>query len=182
MSEPVIEQVYRDLLTAKTDMQSHLPKLRELATQRRVLEFGTRRAVSTVALLAGCPISLGCFDMIREPDVDNIELWAKEIGTLFAFVVGDLYELGPDDFKPADFIFVDWMHNYDAAKHSLVIADGIGAKAVAFHDTEIFGRTGDLAGTRGLLDAVDEFLAANPVWRITHQSREDYGLTVIERP
>lgn len=120
--------------------------------------------------------------MIREPDVDNIERWAKELGTLFTFEVGDLYELEPVDFDYADFIFVDWMHNYDAAKHSLAIAQSVGAKAVAFHDTEIFGRTGDLAGTRGLLDAVDEFLVANGQWRITYQTSLDYGLTVVSRP
>ena len=50
-----LQEAYADLCAAATDMQAHMPRLRALARDRRVIEFGTRRGVSTVALLAGIP-------------------------------------------------------------------------------------------------------------------------------
>ena len=71
------------------------------------------------------------------------------------------------------------MHNANSVGPALVKLAAAGATKIACHDTEIFGRVGDLAGTPGILDAVDAFLAAHPRWAITYSTTKSYGLTII---
>lgn len=173
-----LDQAYADLLAAKTDMQFHMPKLKELAAGKRVIEFGTRRGVSTVALLAGRPRSLITYDMVRTKDVTVIEALARAAQIRFDFCNADiekLYSVGPCDLG-----FVDAMHNADSVAIYLRLLLEAGATTIALHDTYSFARTGDLPGTKGILDAIDGFLAANKDWRMSYHTDECYGMTVLE--
>lgn len=172
-----IDGVYRDLLTAPTDIRTHLPLLRELATGRRVTEFGTRRGISTCALVAGRPLALTCYDLKREPDVDRIAGWAQEAGVPFTFHEVDLDTVKAID--PVDVLFIDAMHNGNAVAHYLALGAAAGMTTCALHDTEIFGHRGDLPGTPGIMRAVTRFLQTHPTWRTTYHSQYDYGFTVI---
>ena len=47
-----LHQLYAEALNAPSDIRQHLNKLGSLAAGQRVVEFGTRRGTSTLALLA----------------------------------------------------------------------------------------------------------------------------------
>ncbi len=172
-----IAEAYETLLTAPTDIQAHIPVLRVCATGKRVVEFGTRRGVSTMAMLAGRPLSLTSYDLVRTEDVATIEQMAEDEGLDFVFMQADIDKL--EHIPVCDFVFIDAMHNGDSVSIQLKLARDAGATKIAMHDTAIFGRVGDLPGTPGILDAVDAFLAYNHDWAITHQTSESYGLTII---
>lgn len=173
-----IDKAYADLLSAPSDMRDHLPKLKEIAAGRRVIEFGTRRGVSTVALLAGRPRSLITYDIIRTQDVDKLEKMAAEADIPFEFRNEDIEKL--DEVPACTCGFVDAMHNADSVAQYLVLLFEAGASLIALHDTASFKHAGDLPGTRGVYDAVEDFIRAFPEWRITYHTDACYGFTVIE--
>ena len=175
----ILDEAYADLLTKPSDMQKHMPTLAIFAHGLRVIEFGTRRGVSTVAMLHGRPRSLIAYDMVRTGDVARIEAMANEAGIPFEFRETELYKVA--EIPPCDAVFVDWLHNADAVRHSCQLAKEAGAISLAFHDTESFKHAGDLPGTRGVRDGVDDFLKANPGWAVVHHNPESYGLTIISK-
>ncbi len=174
-----IAEAYNDLLTAPTDMKAHIPILRACAAGKRVIEFGCRRGVSTMAMMAGRPTWLQTYDLDRTPDVDLMLAMAKEEGVDLRFVQADIDKL--ESVPECDFAFVDAMHNGNSVAIQLRLLNQAGAIKIALHDTEIFGRSGDLPNTPGILDAVDAFLSENKEWRTIYQTPESYGLTVIQR-
>ncbi len=174
-----IQEAYERLLNEPTDIKSHIPILRECAAGKRVVEFGTRRGVSTMAMLAGRPLELTTYDLVRTNDVDVMQAMAKAEGLTLNFVQADVDTL--ESIPPCDFVFADVHHNGNAVAINLRLAKAAGATKIASHDTEIFGLVGDLPGTPGILSAFDAFLAENKDWRICYQSNESFGLTIIER-
>ncbi len=174
-----IQEAYERLLTEPTDIQAHIPILRECAAGKRVVEFGCRRGVSTMAMMAGNPIFLQTYDLDRTPDVDVMLDMAKAEGIDLRFVQADIDKL--ESVPDCDFVFADAHHNGNAVAINLRLAKAAGAKKFASHDTEIFARVGDLEGTPGILDAFDAFLAENKDWKICYKSEESYGLTIISR-
>ncbi len=174
-----IQEAYERLLTEPTDMMAHIAILRECAAGKRVVEFGCRRGVSTMAMLAGRPLSLTTYDLDRTEDVGIMEGMAEAEGLTFKFVQGDIHAL--KEVPPCDFAFVDFMHNGDSVGPAIRFLARAGCQKIAFHDTEIFGRHGDVAGTPGILDAIDAFLAEHADWRISYHTDECFGFTIIEK-
>ena len=174
-----IQEAYELLLVEATDMMAHIPVLRACATGKRVVEFGCRRGVSTMAMMAGGPIWLQTYDINRTEDVDIMLAMAAAEGVDLRFVQADIDKMA--NIPDCDFVFCDAHHNGNAVAINLRLGLAAGATKMASHDTYIFGRVGDLAGTPGILDAFDAFLSEHPDWRICHQTDECYGLTVIER-
>ncbi len=179
-----IDEVYKALLTEDTDVRHHLPILKKLATARHVTEIGTRRAISTCALVAGRPISLTCYDLVREPDIDNLEIWANEVGVRFAMHIGDVNDL-EKLAGPVDFAFLDAQHTAIPVAHQIRLGAAAGAHTIASHDTEIFGLLGDDHTEEnpkdGILVAFDNFIIENPEWKIIYTSLASYGLTVMSK-
>ena len=66
-----LEDIYLFLCDTPSDINEHLPVLKELASQSdSVVEMGVRWVVSTFALLAGKPKSLTSMD-IQDPNKYN---------------------------------------------------------------------------------------------------------------
>lgn len=174
-----LEEAYQSILTAPTDIRHHVPILRDLAVGKHVVEFGTRRGVSTVAMLAGRPASLITYDIHRCGDVDGMEKMAKEAGIPFEFRQEDIDKL--EYIPECDLVFVDAEHAEPNVAIHLRLAHNAWAHVIACHDTASFARVGSVGNTRGVLDAIEDFMAEYPEWRITYQTEADYGLTVIKR-
>ncbi len=174
-----ILEAYTDLLTAPTDMRHHIPILRDCAAGKRVVEFGCRRGVSTMAMMAGRPLWLQTYDLDRTPDVDLMLAMAKDEGIDLRFVQADIDKL--ESVPECDVVGIDAMHNGNSVKIQLKLAKNAGASKVWLHDVEIFAETGDLPGTPGIMVAVREFLSDNPDWRISYFTKESYGLAILEK-
>jgi hypothetical protein len=174
-----LDKIAADLFQQTTDIKAHLPILAQLAKGKRVAEFGTRRCVSSTALLSGRPAHLTCYDMVYNSDILGLVALAAEEGIPFTFELCNLDHVR--QIKLIDFGFIDAMHNGPVVRAYIRLMIDAGATCLAFHDTESFRHVGDVEGTDGVYDAITDFLKDNPDWRIVHESKEDYGFTVISK-
>jgi hypothetical protein len=171
-----LDDEYHRLLGTHTDIQHHLPRLRALASQcESVIEFGTRTAVSTTAILHGQPGKFTAYDINRSDKA----VWLKEVSgrTRYNFVTADTRKI---EIEPCDFLFIDTLHVYDQLSAELALhADKVRSR-IAMHDTVTFGTSGEIPGSKGLRPAIQEFLARGG-WRVESEYTDSNGLTVLKR-
>lgn len=173
---PPLGQLYDAALNTASDINEHVPKLRELASKsKRVVEFGMRHGVSTVALLAGQPEKFTSIDVNRDPMAERLKTQSGV--TEFNFIQGDSLAV---DIDECDLLFIDTKHNAaqlagELARHAAKVTHWI-----ALHDTQIYGEHGDDGGP-GLLHALRKFLRDNPEWSVVYHVENNYGFTVISK-
>lgn len=171
-----LDDEYHRLLGTPTDIQNHLPRLRALATQcESVVEFGTRTAVSTTAILHGQPARFTAYDINRSDKA----AWLLEVSgrTHYRFVTADTRKI---EIESCDMLFIDTLHVYEQLSAELALhADKVRSKIV-MHDTVTFGTVGEVPGSKGLRPAIQEFLAKGG-WRVESEYTDSNGLTVLKR-
>ena len=178
-----LDQIYTNMVQRPSDINEHLPTLRDLASECEVVvEMGVRWVVSTWALLSGKPKKLTSID-INHPknhgiDIDSVKATAEEAGVPFEFILGDTTKIEIDE---CDFLFIDTWHVYDQLKKELELHADKAKKYIAFHDTVTFGTEGETKGYKGLMPAIEEFLEENAHWKIKKHYTNNNGLLVLER-
>lgn len=164
--------VKRAGIVMPSDIEIHLPKLRELASHcDRVVEFGVRDGHSTKALLAGKPKALFSYDVMPCSCLDQL----NPDGTAFRFV---LENVETADIPFCDLLLVDSRHT---AEHVRKIIQRHRPKVYrwfAFHDTTTYGRIGEDGGP-GILEPINEELRD---WKVIYQNPESHGMIIFERP
>ena len=175
MSE-IFESEYQTACAAQTDINLHLPYLRQLAAGRRVTEFGVRWGGSTRAFLAAAPKRLVSYDLALNPGVEALFAEARAGGMDASYIQANVLAIPP--IEDTDLLFIDTLHTgiqvtAELARHAQ------RAKLIAFHDVETFGWVGE-DGSDGLLRPILTFMAAQD-WRPHYYSRANNGLLVIER-
>lgn len=164
-----IENRYKELCDTPSDINQHLPKLREYADLcDHVTEFGVRGCVSLYAFLSS--------KASKVVAVDIFDVWTPKVDKLTFICADDL----TIEIEETDMLFIDTKHNYIQLSKELSLHAGKVNKFIAFHDTNIFGHHGDDGG-KGLLYAIDEFLIANPAWEIDYRSEENNGLIILKK-
>jgi hypothetical protein len=169
MTEQEIENKYQELCRTTSDINQHLPKLREYADRcDHVTEMGVRGVVSTYAFLSSSAKKVVAIDIlnVEVPKIDNLE-----------FICANDLEI---EIEPTDFLFIDTAHNYNQCIQELNLHAKNVRKYIGFHDTGIFGEHGDDGG-KGLLYAVNEFLENNSEWQQEYHTDVNNGLTIISR-
>lgn len=169
MTKEQIEQHYQLLCQTPSDINEHLPKLREYAEQcDHITELGVRGCVSLFAFLASKASKVVAVDILNvaTPDVEKLE-----------FICADDLEI---DIEPTDFLFIDTLHNYNHCIQELRKHSKNVKKFIGFHDTYIFGKHGDDGG-KGLLFALREFFEGNIYWKQVYHTDNNNGLTIYER-
>jgi len=136
-----------------------------------------RFGVDEAELLAGRPGRLLSVDARESLAAKNLAPAAAAAGVEFTPLVGDPLEVG---IPECDLLFIDTKHTADHLWAELTRHAGQVRKRIAFHDTEIFGETGE-DGSPGLLPAIRRFLRENPEWTTIRHDRNNHGLTVISR-
>ncbi len=174
-----IEERYAALLSEPSDIQLHLPKLRELASQvDNVCEFGVRTGRSTVALLAGRPKIMRSYDVSGFGLASELEEQAKP-HTDFHFVQQSTRDKDIGMIQWPDLLFIDTLHTrgqlfYELYYHAMNVR-----RYVVLHDTATFGLTGEDGGA-GINFAWQPWARAYG-WKIAYETAECNGLTVLER-
>ena len=161
-----------------SDINEHCDTLRDLSSQcDHVVEFGTRHAVSTVALLAGQPKRLTSYDV--NPSSEAEELGAFAGRTDYRFIVGSSLEIEP---VKCDMLFVDTIHTKaqvaaEIARHAANVS-----KYLVFHDTAIFGHKGEDGGP-GIMAAISDFLKLpeNQDWVVLEHFQYNNGLLILSK-
>lgn len=171
-----LEGLYATLLVTPSDINEHLPKLRELASQcDTVIEFGVRTARSSVALLAGQPKTLKSYDRRASPQVKLLERWRGK--TDYQFRQADVLDVEPE---ACDLLFIDTKHTADQLAAELDRHAGGVRRWIALHDTKTFGERGEDGGP-GLLVALRAFLRDHPEWGVVYRAEHNNGLMVLSR-
>lgn len=164
-----LEQKYEELCRTPSDINEHLPTLREYADKcEHVTEMGVRGCVSLHAFLVSKARKVVAYDIanVAVPKCSKL-----------TFVNADVLTV---DIEPTDFLFIDTLHTYDQLKSELIRHSQKVRRCIAMHDTEMFGWGGEDGG-RGLEPAILEFLAANSDWSECYRSRANNGLTILSR-
>jgi hypothetical protein len=178
-----LEERYARLCVEESEINEHLPTLRQLASECDVVvEFGTWFCKATTALALGARRQFITCDHLIWGDVEeikrHIELIASLAASKFEFIEADTSL--PGIFSSCDLLFIDTLHTYGQLRAELAAHGNKARKYLVLHDTIKFGEVGDDGG-KGLQPAIDEFLAANPHWQIQTENRNNNGLMVLRR-
>lgn len=187
-----IQSIYDSHCAVNTAITPHLPRLRKLAEGLGLaVEFGVKRGASSSALLLGADHVIS-YDVRATQEAKEL---AEVAGSRWDYRIGDSRTA---DIPAPDLIFVDSQHDYEQCKAEL---DAHGRKAkryLVFHDTITFGVVGANGETGrhkwtyvqgqsvpmdclGLRPAIDDFMVANPEWRIAASYHDSHGLLVLQR-
>lgn len=166
-----VENKFQELCRTPSDINIHLPILRQYADQcNHVTEMGVRGCVSLYAFLSS--------KAKKVVAVDILNVWTPSIEKL-QFICADDLEI---EIEQTDMLFIDSKHCADQLRKELSLHAGKVNKYIACHDTakNMFGINGDDGG-QGLLYAIDEFLINNPKWSIVYRTEVNNGLLIMEK-
>lgn len=197
-----LEKRYMLECLTPSDINEHIPVLRELASQcDSAVEIGIRDLVSTWGILQGLSESHAptCHYIgidLNLPPLDNLykaRRLAEEQGITFAFWMGnDMYI----DIPKVDLLFIDSLHTYCHLTYELERFSPNVKKYIAMHDTSApWGMMDDSQyhgdyseydpsydrTKRGLWPAVSDFLERHPEWSLQERRYNNHGFTVLKR-
>jgi hypothetical protein len=186
------------------DICEHMPTLYTHALDcETIVECGVRFVVSSYAFaraLKGRKGKLYMNDIEMSSNVSSFLESSRKEGIDSEFIPGSDLEC---PLIKTDMLFIDTMHVYGQLKRELNRWNSSVSKYIIMHDTEVDGIHGELLRgnvpyehiektsqetgipvhelTRGLLPAVDEFLAEHPEWTLRARYYNNNGLTILER-
>ncbi len=169
MTTQEIENQYQVNANTTSDINYHLPKLREYADKcDHVTEIGVRGCVSLFAFLASNAKKVVAIDILNvaTPDVEKLQ-----------FICESSLDI---EIENTDFLFIDSLHTYDQLKQELNLHAKNVNKYIGFHDTTMFGLNGEDGG-KGLVQAITEFRFENPEWQFEYSTILNNGLTILKR-
>lgn len=197
-----LKNVYEYHHRNPSDINEHLPRLRELASEcSSVVEIGVRSIVSTWSMLYGLvesnePTKVYLAIDLEDPPYEKL-LMAKAIAAKnrvsFHFLRANDMKIDP---IPTDLLFIDSLHTYCHLTYELEHFSPLVNKYIALHDTSApwgdrddsvyFGDYSEYPASinrekRGLWPAVEDFLATHPEWQLKARHLNNHGLTVLER-
>jgi hypothetical protein len=191
MSRDAIYREFVNQVAAPTDMMGYMTLLRDIAaTHPSVVELGVWDCTSTWALLGGFPKKLRSYDIAHlKPGmpgipedardyVAEVEAACVDSGVDFRFTQASSLDI---ELEEHDLLFIDTLHTYDQLTQELALHAGKVRKTIIMHDTSIFGLVDQHGKTPGLWNAVVDFLAAHPEWKLKRRIEDTYGLTILER-
>lgn len=177
-----LEVTYNYLCQSQSDINYHLPKLKECAEKYgRCCEVGVRWVVSTYALMMGKPKKLVSYDINYHPSIEKAKSMAQKEGIDFTFIQHDILTTEIDE---CDFLFLDSLHNYSQLSQELRLHHKKVTRAIGFHDINTFGLRDETPSNneiQGLLPAIAEFIQEHPGWKQVYRTEENNGFLILEK-
>ncbi len=174
-----LDHEYEKACQVPSDINEHLPKLRQLAEEvDHVTEFGVRWVCSSWGLAAARPQKLICYDVAKHPQVDFF------LGVCAAASVDVEFRLENTlqaEIEPTDMLLLDTLHTYDQVDAELERHADLVSKYLVFHDIVSFGLRGEDPHCQGILPAILGFMKRNPEWKVDYLTSENNGLLVLKR-
>lgn len=188
----IIKKNYTRQCITKSDINEHLPTLRELASEcNHITEMGVRAVVSTWALLFGRPRTLRCFDIHKCDAIESAIVEAKNNGIDMTFTEADVLKV---EIEETDMLFIDTLHQYTQLKRELALHANKVKKYLVFHDVETYGKKGEPAdwqtpaimenyiqNDKGIMFAINEFLEEHTEWEVYEHYKNNNGLLVLKK-
>ena len=133
---------------------------------------------STKAFLASSAKTVISYDVETTTEIRNYIQRCTDLGVQWKYIEESTLTC---DIDETDLLFIDTLHTYGQLKAELEIHSDKARKYMIFHDTVAYGRTGMDNDTKGLMDALDEFLEGNTEWVLHEHYPNNNGLTVLKR-
>lgn len=176
--QTLFELEYQRACAQESDINQHLPRLRDMAMQcEHVTEMGVRHGSSTRAWLSSTAV-LRSYDIWIDPDVMRLFDLAQYIGRDAMLTQADVLQIHID---PTDLLFIDTQHQYHQLRAELARHSSASRRWIVLHDTATFGHRDDVGSGPGLRLAIQEFLSANDQWRVEYDTDINNGLMVLRR-
>lgn len=199
---PTLQQMYEAYCQKPSDINEHIPVLRQLANEcTSVAEIGVRSIVSTWGILQG--LSENSFPQkkylgidLQTPPINQLQLvkkLAKENGIDFVFwTVNDMQI----ELEPVEMLFIDSLHTYCHLTYELETFSPKVQKYLCIHDTSdpwahrddksYHGKYSEYPSwydrsKRGLWPAVCDFLERHPEWSLVERRTNNHGFTILKR-
>lgn len=184
-----LELKYQEAKNNSSDINLHLEKLKEISDNCDVVvELGVRNCVSIYAMVNSSAKKVYGIDIAKSPQVDELELIAKESGKDFEFILGDDLKI---EIPECDFIFIDTYHSKLQLEKELALHAHKAKKYLGFHDTQTFwlyaessyqsAADNQVDGPEGLKYAIEPFMVTHPEWKQIYRTDLNNGLLILER-
>jgi len=175
-----IKERFDRVKTEHRDISDHLDTLYRYAKDSDVVvELGVNEGISTTAFVHANPPKLYSYDYIPpNPMLQQLLDMCDNEEVEINFQQADSREI---EIPECDLLFIDTLHTYDQLIEELNLHNHKAKNYIIMHDTEAFKFKGIVEGTKGLQDAINEFLTSNNNWRLREHYAHNNGLTVLER-
>lgn len=170
---------FQRLKETPSDINEHLDTLCALASEcTHITEMGVRYVVSTFAFAEGMREgTLVSIDMVHPHSftaqytggLEKVTKLCADKGINFSFTLGDTRTI---NIEPTDLLFIDTDHVYAQLSAELTRHGDKARKYIVCHDT---------TACPELVQAINEFMEANPRWQIHKVYENNNGLTVLKR-
>ena len=169
-----IESRYAQALVTSTDINEHMPTLRELASNcDHVTELSCWINGAAIAIAYGNPKQFHSIAPGPKPEWDyylqNFPGFTSQIG-----IPGEI------EIQPTDMLFVDTVHTGMMKNQELFKYASKVSRYIVLHDTATYGDTGQ-DGQPGILAAVRGFLKMHPEWLVIRNDTNNNGLMVLSK-
>ncbi|MCI0429011.1 MAG: class I SAM-dependent methyltransferase [Rhodospirillales bacterium] len=178
---PSVHDLYARAASTPSDIWEHVPTLLRFGRMcDHITEFGMRLGVSTAAFLRSEPYELVSYDLDPKPHIiEQIRQAARMHGkTIFRFVEGDTRQV---EVPPTDLLFIDTLHTYEQLALELRRHADKARRFIILHDTTAYADRGEVAGSRGIWPAIDEYFSPRPHWRLVERWTNNNGLAIFFR-
>lgn len=164
---------YSEALNTPSDINEHIPVLRELATDcYHITELGVRSIVSTWAFAMGIQSEgkIVAIDIVDPPqaDLEAIQGFCADKVVGFEFIKASSLEIG---LIQTDLLFIDTIHTGAQLKEELRLHAWVARKYIVLHDTVSCGPE--------LQPVIFDFIGRE--WAIKKHYNNNNGLTVLCR-
>jgi hypothetical protein len=187
-----IETKYMELVGIPSDINEHLPILREYSEKcNHITEMGVRVPTSTWAFLTSKPKKMISYDIVNAPGIDEVKSIANENQLDYQFIIDDVLQI---DMEQTDLLFIDTLHTYNQLSSELKLHSHKVNKYIILHDTVTYGFIDEQIydhasyyikssskSKSGLRYAISEFLNQNLDWVIDREYLNNNGLTILRK-
>jgi hypothetical protein len=198
----ILEKKYNERCVQRSDINEHLPTLREYANQCiHITETGVRSAVSSYAFATGLLGKPGNrliqIDLNNHPNIQQFIKDSKDEGVNVIFYEQSDLECPMEN---TELLFIDTWHVYGHLKREFARWHSYVSKYMILHDTTVDEWQGETIRngwnaqqqsketgipvdeiTKGLWPAVTEFLSEHPEWVLEKRFTNNNGLTILRR-
>jgi hypothetical protein len=167
------ESIYQWLRSRPRDLNKHMDKLREFASQSKTVTEFTHRRESTAAFVAA-----GATVTSYNLEEDEIVARLKEISP--SSMIVPVPSENVDKIEPTGMLFIDSLHTERCLTRELMTHGPQVEKYIALHDTVLHANHGEDGGP-GLAESLRKFLSAFPEWYFAYHTNQQYGLSILSR-
>lgn len=175
-----IEKEYKLVCDSSSDINEHLPKLRELAEHcTHITELGTRYGNSSIAFMSGRPQKFISYDVQYNSRIAYLHKVSRDTGISFDFRLENVEKIELDE---TDLLFIDTNHHMEQCSVELRLHANKARKYIVFHDTTTFWEKGQGHEIgNGLRYAIEPFIESHSEWIQDYRAINNNGLLILKR-